>query len=88
MYTTNIDDEDFCHQAHELPRRHAGLQAASPTATATCPCAWASWALCTATSSSGALHGLMRVRCFTQDDAHIFMTPEQITRRDRRASST
>jgi threonyl-tRNA synthetase len=28
---------------------------------------------------SGTLHGLMRVRCFTQDDAHIFMTPEQIT---------
>ncbi len=28
---------------------------------------------------SGALHGLMRVRCFTQDDAHIFMTPEMIT---------
>ena len=28
---------------------------------------------------SGALHGLMRVRCFTQDDAHIFMTPDQIT---------
>ncbi len=27
---------------------------------------------------SGALHGLMRVRCFTQDDSHIFMTPEQI----------
>ncbi|MBV1820140.1 threonine--tRNA ligase [Bacteroidales bacterium MSK.15.36] len=27
---------------------------------------------------SGALHGLMRVRCFTQDDAHIFMTKEQI----------
>ena len=27
---------------------------------------------------SGALHGLMRVRCFTQDDAHLYMTPEQI----------
>ena len=27
---------------------------------------------------SGQLHGLMRVRCFTQDDAHIFMTPDQI----------
>jgi len=27
---------------------------------------------------SGVLHGLMRVRCFTQDDAHIFMTPDQI----------
>src|SRR3712207_2018174 len=28
---------------------------------------------------SGALHGIMRVRAFTQDDAHIFCTPEQIT---------
>ena len=27
---------------------------------------------------SGALHGLFRVRCFTQDDAHIFMTPDQM----------
>jgi threonyl-tRNA synthetase len=27
---------------------------------------------------SGTLHGLMRVRCFTQDDAHLFMLPEQI----------
>src|SRR5690606_34891844 len=27
---------------------------------------------------SGALHGLMRVRCFTQDDAHIFVTPDQV----------
>ena len=27
----------------------------------------------------GALHGLFRVRCFTQDDAHIFMRPDQIT---------
>ena len=28
---------------------------------------------------SGALHGLMRVRCFTQDDAHIYMTPDQVS---------
>ena len=28
---------------------------------------------------TGALHGLFRVRCFTQDDAHIFMRPDQIT---------
>ena len=27
---------------------------------------------------SGALHGLFRVRCFNQDDAHIFMTPDQL----------
>ena len=32
---------------------------------------------------SGALHGLFRVRCFTQDDAHIFMTPEQMKGRDQ-----
>ena len=30
---------------------------------------------------SGVLHGLMRVRCFTQDDAHIFMTPSQLKMR-------
>ena len=33
---------------------------------------------------SGVLHGLMRVRCFTQDDAHIFMLPERDHRRDHR----
>ena len=34
---------------------------------------------CTATSRQARLHGLMRVRAFTQDDAHVFCTPEQIT---------
>ena len=38
----------------------------------------ASWVWYTATSCPAQLHGLMRVRCFTQDDAHIFMTPDQI----------
>ena len=33
---------------------------------------------------SGALHGLFRVRCFTQDDAHIFMTRDQMQGRDPR----
>ena len=37
---------------------------------------------------SGTLHGMLRVRGFTQDDAHIFCTPEQVDRRDRAASST
>ena len=37
---------------------------------------------------SGALHGLMRVRCFTQDDAHIFMTQEQIPQERSPASSS
>ncbi len=33
---------------------------------------------CTSTRKDGVLHGLLRVREFTQDDAHIFCTPEQI----------
>ena len=37
-----------------------------------------SWGLVHRHEKSGQLHGLMRVRCFTQDDAHIFMTPDQI----------
>ena len=50
MYTTVIDDDGFRHQAHELPRRHSGLQAQAALATATCPSASASWAWCTAMS--------------------------------------
>jgi len=37
------------------------------------------WAKVHRYEPSGALHGLMRVRAFTQDDAHIFCTPDQIT---------
>ena len=44
----------------------------------TCRFVWASLGLVHRHEKSGQLHGLMRVRCFTQDDAHIFMTPEQI----------
>ena len=46
--------------------------------TVTCRCVWVSLVLVHRHEKSGQLHGLMRVRCFTQDDAHIFMTPEQI----------
>ena len=43
-------------------------------------------ACCTATSSSGTLHGLLRVRHFTQDDAHIFCTEEQVEEEVARAA--
>jgi len=46
--------------------------------TVICLCVWAELGLVHRHEKSGQLHGLMRVRCFTQDDAHIFMTPEQI----------
>ena len=74
MYTTRHRRYGFCHQADELPRRHAGLQAQSHAAIATCRCACGELGLVHRHELSGALHGLMRVRCFTQDDAHIFMT--------------
>ena len=54
------------------------FKSASSAATATCRCAWPSSAPATATSRPGALHGLMRVRAFTQDDAHIFCREDQI----------
>ena len=47
-------------------------------AIATCRCGWANSAPCTATSGPACCNGLIRVRGFTQDDAHIFCTPEQI----------
>ena len=40
--------------------------------------AWVNWGRCIATNAPGVMHGLLRVRGFTQDDAHIFCTPEQI----------
>jgi threonyl-tRNA synthetase len=43
------------------------------------PLRMAEFGSCHRNEPSGALHGLMRVRAFTQDDAHIFCTPEQIT---------
>ena len=45
----------------------------------TCHCVWVSLVSFIVMRNPVSLHGLMRVRCFTQDDAHIFMTPEQIT---------
>src|SRR6185437_2208121 len=66
------------HQADELPRPHPDLQAR----TAQLPGAsirLAEFGKVHRYEPSGALHGLMRVRAFTQDDAHIFITEQQIT---------
>ena len=66
------------HQAHELPRRHSGSISAGLWSYRDLPIRSGELGLVHRHEKSGALHGLMRVRCFTQDDAHIFMTPEQI----------
>ena len=66
-------------QADELSRATCRSSGRASRATATCRCGWPSSARCHRYEPSGALHGLMRVRAFTQDDAHIFCTEDQIT---------
>ena len=78
MYTTKIDDEDFCVKPMNCPggvlvygndsRSYRDL-----------PVRFAELGIVHRHEKSGTLHGLMRVRCFTQDDSHIFMTPEHIS---------
>ena len=77
MYTTKIDDADFALKPMNCPggmlvykrRIHSYRDL---------PQRMAELGLVHRHELSGTLHGLMRVRCFTQDDAHIFMTPDQI----------
>ena len=77
MYTTVIDDTDFAIKPMNCPggmlvykRRKWSYR--------DLPMRCGELGLVHRHELSGALHGLMRVRCFTQDDAHIFMTPDQI----------
>lgn len=77
MYTTVIDGEDFAVKPMNCPggvlvyksQHHSYREL---------PLRVGELGLVHRHELSGALHGLMRVRCFTQDDAHIFMTREQI----------
>lgn len=78
MYFLKIDDDDFAVKPMNCPgamiyynsRVHSYREF---------PLRIAELGLVHRHERSGVLHGLMRVRCFTQDDAHIFMLPEQIT---------
>lgn len=77
MYTVEIDEQDFAIKPMNCPggmlvfkrKLHSYRDL---------PLRMGELGLVHRHELSGALHGLMRVRCFTQDDAHIFMTPEQI----------
>lgn len=77
MYTTVIDDQDFAIKPMNCP---GGMLAYKRRIHSyrDLPQRMAELGLVHRHELSGALHGLMRVRCFTQDDAHIFMTPDQI----------
>ncbi|MDD2648514.1 MAG: threonine--tRNA ligase [Eubacteriales bacterium] len=77
MYTTKIDDTDFAIKPMNCPGGMLVYQR-KLWSYRDLPIRCGELGLVHRHELSGALHGLMRVRCFTQDDAHIFMTPEQI----------
>lgn len=78
MYTTVIDETDFALKPMNCPGGML-VYKSQPHSYRDLPLRCGELGLVHRHELSGALHGLMRVRCFTQDDAHIFMTPEQIT---------
>lgn len=78
MYTTKIDDEDCAVKPMNCPGGML-VYKLTPHSYKDFPLRMAEMGLVHRHEKSGQLHGLFRVRCFTQDDAHIFMLPEQIT---------
>lgn len=77
MYGVKIDDEDYAIKPMNCPGGML-VYKRSLHSYRDLPIRMGELGLVHRHELSGALHGLMRVRCFTQDDAHIFMTPEQI----------
>ena len=78
MYSTIIDDEIYCVKPMNCP---GGVMVykSQPHSYRALPMRVGELGLVHRHELKGALHGLFRVRCFTQDDAHIFMRREQIT---------
>ena len=78
MYTTVIDDTDYAIKPMNCPGGML-VYKSEPRSYRDLPMRIGELGLVHRHEKSGQLHGLMRVRCFTQDDAHIFMTEDQIT---------
>lgn len=78
MYSLQIDGEDFAIKPMSCPGGMLIYQS-QPRSYKELPLKLAELGFVHRNEKSGTLHGLMRVRCFTQDDAHIFMTEEQIS---------
>ena len=77
MYTTVIDDQDFAIKPMNCPGGML-IYKQEMRSYRDLPLRVGELGIVHRHEKSGALHGLMRVRCFTQDDAHIFMTEDQI----------
>ena len=77
MYTTVIDEQDFAVKPMNCPGGILVYES-EPRSYRDLPIRMGELGIVHRHEKSGQMHGLMRVRCFTQDDAHIFMTPEQV----------
>ncbi len=77
MYTTMIDDEEYAIKPMNCPGSVL-VYKSEPHSYRDLPLRLAEIGTVHRHEKSGELQGLMRVRCFTQDDAHIFMTPDQV----------
>lgn len=78
MYTTRIDEADFAVKPMNCPGGML-VYKMQPHSYREFPIRLSELGVVHRHEKSGALHGLMRARCFTQDDAHIFMTEDQVT---------
>jgi len=77
MYTTVIDDQDFAVKPMNCPGSILVYQS-EPRSYRDLPLRFAELGLVHRHEKSGELHGMFRVRCFTQDDAHTYIRPDQI----------
>ena len=77
MYSTVIDDQDFCVKPMNCPGSILVYQS-EPRSYRDLPLRFAELGLVHRHEKSGELHGMFRVRCFTQDDAHTYIRPDQI----------
>ncbi len=77
MYTTVIDDQDFAVKPMNCPGSILVYQS-EPRSYRDLPLRYAELGLVHRHEKSGELHGMFRVRCFTQDDAHTYIRPDQI----------
>ena len=78
MFTTNVEDHVLALKPMNCPC-HVQIFKQGTTSYRDLPIRMAEFGTCHRNEPSGALHGLMRVRAFVQDDAHIFCTEDQIT---------
>lgn len=78
MYSTMIDDEEYCIKPMNCPGGVL-VYSSRPHSYRELPIRAGEIGLVHRHELRGALHGLFRVRCFNQDDAHLFVTPEQLT---------